>query len=82
MSKIALVFEAVREGYSIDQLRCPITAGELRELLDDVDDDTIVVLSHDNGYTYGSLSSCEMRRERYDEDLDRWVRDDDDYDCY
>ncbi len=51
----ALVFEAERTGYSIDQIRRPITAGELRRLLEDYDDDTLIILSHDRGYTYGSL---------------------------
>lgn len=51
----ALVFEAERTGYSIDQIRRPMTAGELRRLLEDYDDDTLIILSHDRGYTYGSL---------------------------
>lgn len=54
--KTALVFEAVREGYAIDQLRNPVTVGELRELLDGLEDDTVIVLSHDSGYIFGSLS--------------------------
>lgn len=32
-----------------------LTVGELRELLDQFDDDTPVVFRNDNGYTYGSL---------------------------
>ena len=56
--KQALVFEAVREGYGIDQLRNPVTVGELRSLLEEYDDDTLFVLSHDSGYTFGSISLC------------------------
>ena len=54
----ALVFEAKRTGYSIDQVRKPMTAGELRRLLEDYDDDTLIILSHDRGYTYGSLDAA------------------------
>lgn len=53
----ALVFEAPREGYGIDQIRNPMTVGELREFLEDFDDDTLFVLSHDNRYTFGSIDA-------------------------
>lgn len=59
----AIVFEARREGYGIDQIDRPMTVGELREMLEGVDDDTIFVLSHDGGYTYGSLSRTAGIRE-------------------
>ena len=55
MAKRALVFEAAREGYGIEQIRRPMTVGELKAFLEDFDDDTLIVLSHDNGYTYGSI---------------------------
>lgn len=58
MNKSAIVFNAVSEGYSIDQLRKPMTVGELKELLEDYEDDSLVILSFDNGYTYGSLNGC------------------------
>lgn len=58
--KEALVFEASREGYSIDQLRGVMTVGRLREILRNYDEDTLIVLSHDNGYTYGSIDEDEM----------------------
>ena len=54
--KQAIVFAAARDGYGIDQVEHPLTVGQLRELLEDVDDDTIVICSHDGGFTYGSLS--------------------------
>lgn len=63
--KQAIVFGADRTGYGIDQVRHPMTVGKLRELLEDLDDDMMVILSHDNGYTYGSMShSAEIREER------------------
>lgn len=57
--KQAIVFEARRDAYSIGQLEGnyrTMTVGELRELLEDFEDNDLVVLSHDSGYTYGSLS--------------------------
>lgn len=56
----AIVFESSRSGYSIDQLFNgwgePMRVGELRALLEDMDDDDYFVLSNDNGYTYGTIS--------------------------
>ena len=58
----AICFEAYREGYGIDQIADrAMTVGELTEILRDFDEDTLVVLSHDNGYTYGSISENTMR---------------------
>lgn len=55
--KRALVFEAERTGYSIDQVSRPMTVGELKEFLEDFNDDTLFILSHDGGYTYGSIDA-------------------------
>lgn len=56
----ALVFEAARTGYGIDQITSPMTVGELKRLLDDWDDDTLFILSHDRGYTYGSIDEADV----------------------
>lgn len=59
MNRRAIVFEAGRTGYSIDQAtdgRYVMTIGDLKELLEDFYDDDLFILSHDNGYTYGSIS--------------------------
>lgn len=67
----AIVFEAERRGYGIDQIADrAMTVGELISILEDYDEDTLVVLSHDNGYTYGSLSSGMMGEAEEDEDGD------------
>ena len=59
--KRAVVFEAHRTGYNIEQVADrAMTVGELISLLGDYDEDTVFVLSHDNGYTYGSINSFEM----------------------
>lgn len=72
MGKKALVFEADRTGYSIDQIDCPMTVGELWRILEDYDDDTLIILSHDNRYTFGTLRSYRMSEWSEDEDGE-WV---------
>lgn len=64
----AIVFEAMRTGYGIDQVGDPMTVGELKRLLEDYGDDTLVILSHDRGYTYGSINSYDMREYKLNED--------------
>ena len=60
----ALVFQAHRTGYGIDQVENPMTVGQLRAMLEDLDDDMIVICGHDNEYTYGSLShEADIREE-------------------
>lgn len=56
--KTALIIEAQRTGYSIDQVEKTMTVGQLKAFLEDwdVDDDTPIYLSHDNGYTYGGIN--------------------------
>ena len=63
----ALVFEACRDGYGIDQIADrAMTVGELKELLQFHDDDEIIITSHDSGYTYGTLSDLEIYEETKD----------------
>ena len=64
--RTAIVWEARRDGYGIDQLRNPMTVGELKAILEDYEDDTLVILSHDRGYTYGSISGYPAYREEQD----------------
>lgn len=52
----ALYINAQREGYGIDQIRHTMTVGELISFLEDFDEDTLVYLKHDNGYTYGGIN--------------------------
>lgn len=54
--QLALIFGVSRDGYTPSQVahEC-CTARELRDFLDDYNDDTLIILSHDNGYTYGPL---------------------------
>ena len=65
----AIVFEAPRTGYGIDQIADgAMTVGELKEILDGLDDDTLFVLSHDNGYKYGSINERQSGMSYEDED--------------
>lgn len=57
MEKQVVIIEAEREGYSLDQIRNTMTVGELIEYLEQFDEDAQVYLSHDNGYTYGGITS-------------------------
>lgn len=51
----ALFIEGNRNGYSPDQCGRTVTVGELISLLSDFDEDRLVYLRNDNGYTYGSI---------------------------
>lgn len=62
----ALVFGARREGYGIDQIRNPVTVGQLREMLEGIEDDVAIILGHDNEYTYGTISREAELREEHD----------------
>lgn len=76
--------DAKRDAYGVDDIiHKTFTVGDLIGALEDFDEDTKVILSHDNGYTYGAIT---MRRinlesdgedeEEYDED-DEYLADDD-----
>lgn len=51
-----LLIHAKRQGYSPQQIERTLTIGELREVLEEYDEDIKVYLSHDNGYTYGGIA--------------------------
>ena len=55
-----------------------MTVGELIEFLSDYDEDTLFVLSHDRGYTYGSINQCFCSHYVEQEDGD-FRRDEEDY---
>ena len=61
--KTALIIEAHRTGYSIDQVVKTMTVGQLKGLFEDydLDDDTPIYLSHDNGYTYGGINMNDFK---------------------
>lgn len=56
----ALFINGKRNGYGIDQCGRTLTVGELIEILSDYDEKTPVYLRNDNGYTYGSITACDI----------------------
>lgn len=67
---------ARRDAYSVkDIIGSTLTVGELIEILDEYEEDTPVVLSHDRGYTYGALHANYFNLESVDSDED----EDDEY---
>lgn len=53
--KPVVIIEVEREGYSVDQCYRTMTVGELKESLNQFEENAPIYFSHDNGYTYGSL---------------------------
>ena len=62
-----LIILAQREAYGMDEIRT-MTVRELREALEDFDDDARVILSHDSGYTYGGIRWDLMEEEGEEDD--------------
>lgn len=64
-----LRIEAARECYSakdaLEGWNCreTMTVGDLRRFLEDYDDDTKIIFSHDGGYTFGSLTENDISEE-------------------
>lgn len=80
MSNVAIVVEVSREGYGIDQIeRSAMTVRELIEQLEQYDGDDIVVLSHDNGYTYGTVSFDDATVFEKNEETDEWEKEESSY---
>ena len=64
----ALIMEAERTGYSIDQIRQTMTVGDLIAFLSDYDEDTPIYTSQDNGYTFGGIEYDNFREEEGEEE--------------
>ena len=57
MENTIVILEATRSDYSAKAAaRSTLTVGELISYLEQYDEETPVVFSNDNGYTYGYLS--------------------------
>lgn len=70
MSKEVLVIQAQNTEYSALKVENTLTVAELREFLEDFDDDMPVVLSFDGGYTYGPVRPWDINSEYFGEDED------------
>lgn len=67
-----LYIEGRRDGYTPKQCRESMTVGELIEALSQYDNDLLVYLDNDNGYTFGSidLDGIRLRDDRFEDDED------------
>ena len=63
-----LRIEANREGYAPYQIERTMTVGELREYLEEYDDEMPVYLSHDRGYTYGGITGSDISEDEYEKE--------------
>lgn len=52
-----IFIEANRNGYTPEQCGNTLTVQELIEILSDYNGDDFIYLSHDNGYTYGNITT-------------------------
>lgn len=62
-----VIIQARRDAYSKNEVRT-ITVKELIQELEQYDEDAKVVLSHDNGYTYGGISRYSIEEDYDDEE--------------
>ena len=62
-----LIINTTRDAYSTRDVCGTMTVGDLKAFLEDVEDDTPIYLSFDNGYTYGAIRDDRMDIE-YGED--------------
>lgn len=72
-TKQVIIIEVERTDYSVQQVldnRDTMSVKELKEYLErfDDEDETPIVVSHDNGYTYGALRLSNIRDAEFDEE--------------
>lgn len=67
MEKQILKIEACRQAYRIEDIYSTMTVKDLKDYLDQFDDDVPVYLSHDGGYTYGGINECDF--------MDEWIEE-------
>jgi len=66
--KNVLFFETERHAYAPEECTDTMTVGELKELLENYNDDTLIIYSNDNGYTYGRVWESEIREGEVDDE--------------
>ena len=66
--KRAIYIEGRRDGYSPDQCSNTMTVGELKEFLEQFNDENKVFIINDKGYTYGSITCDSFESGKYDLD--------------
>ena len=69
MRKKYLKIEVSRDGYAEEQVvDSAITIKELIDILSRYDEDLLVITSHDNGYTYGTINDWDIETAYFEED--------------
>ena len=63
--KRAIFIDGRRDGYSPAQCGNTMTVGELKEFLEQFNDEDEVFLMNDNGYTYGSITDSSFESGKY-----------------
>ena len=63
-----LIISTSKDAYSTRDVYGTMTVGDLKAFLEDLEDDTPIYLSCDNGYTYGALKGNRMEIEYGDEE--------------
>lgn len=67
--EIYIALETSREGYSPEQLGSTMTVKELIRELEQYDEEAKVIFSNDDGYTYGTINSYNIKeKEVYGEE--------------
>lgn len=72
-TKQVIIIDVERTDYSVQQVldnHSTMSVKELKEYLSkfDDEDETPIVVSHDNGYTYGALRLSNIRDAEFDEE--------------
>lgn len=64
-----VIISVAREAYGIRDIKKTMTVGELIDFLqENFEEDSPIYISHDNGYTYGSVSSNSFNEIEEDEE--------------
>ena len=58
-----LIINTSKDAYSVRDIYDTMTVGDLKAFLEDLEDDTPIYLSFDNGYTYGAIKENTMEVE-------------------
>lgn len=61
MENSFVIIDAKRESYGVHDIENTMTVSELIGLLEEFDGDSRVILSHDNGYTYGAIRPSRVK---------------------
>lgn len=63
----AVFLNTKRSGYSPNQCKNTMTVGELRNMLDELDEDAPIYFKNDDGYTYGSITRYDIEEGEVEE---------------